>query len=134
MHDENKLTLHRYAESNEIPAEYVDAGLQYRMFTVNEVFDVVYVLNLKRREDRWTTVDRRLKECHVYATRSEAVDGRTNVDVQIQWSERLSEGQRQRLQSVAAYVRFPWKRRAVWGMKLTFFAGTLFSVENKRRN
>lgn len=83
-----RLAIQRMARRIHIPLELAVSGPRLDVdverggdpFTVNEVFERVYVINLDRRSDRMALMDKRLKDWGIAYRRFSAIDG-ANSDV-----------------------------------------------------
>lgn len=47
---------------------------------INSYFDKIYCINLARRYDRWNSVEKRLREQNINATRFDAIDGESLIE------------------------------------------------------
>ncbi|NJB67551.1 ADP-heptose:LPS heptosyltransferase/glycosyltransferase involved in cell wall biosynthesis/SAM-dependent methyltransferase [Desulfobaculum xiamenense] len=59
--------------------------------SINEFFDKIFVLNLERRSDRWTSAMQRAEQCGMKVDRFDAVDGKEEPFVS-QWQEYYDKG------------------------------------------
>lgn len=69
----------------------------------NEYFDEVYVLNLERRLDKWTSISSRLKREKITATRFLGVDG-ANLGIKGEFDYIKQKNQPSKIKTVGAYA------------------------------